>query len=557
MKHVVLRSIDENKLLVTIPWLVEYLSMLDFITIRLNYYRGLFQLLQKIYLRVNVVIMRGSLCVLPTSKFIIRSCLGWLFEHPVIPEEYTNNNNIKEVLNEFLSYDSEGMTIVQPNPYLESILNSACPFLADFRVSMMPQQTTKVLSRTGRYRHITTKFQDKPSAVKLKAQDNRSRLIEAFLASQTISVRKIVDFTIDRVSSAVVKDFQVKHLLTIKKQAKLDVEELARVTANFDLLVKNISEFYLTQLTRLQETWTEEIKTNTIVRIESAFHSLLPVETLSEVKKTLINITLEKTNDKLQEWSSANLLTIEIFSKDIQSDALKLKEKLKENGKAATKNIVIDLKANTLPSEFCSDLQHLLHKASLYPAAIGSGELLKTIEKAMEVVEKQNFAENAFRNIAFFMLQAIVLCTANRCELVTQDTLKKLFELWRHEKLSSYTIKSNLSVQTTKKTRKVDDYIFSNVISARLILLLQGKPRINLEIYADFLAQLVKENFITIAEISEQSVRIYKYEWSTQCLNDIAFLINRVKSLLPSAASPDSQLFMELVADIAKDMENF
>ena len=41
-------------------------------------------------------------------------------------------------------------------------------------------------------------------------------------------------------------------------------------------------------------------------------------------------------------------------------------------------------------------------------------------------------------------------------------------------------------------------------------------------------------------------------------LDDIAFLIQHVKSFLPSSdESAQSHLFMELVADLAREMENF
>lgn len=182
MRNIIVRAIDGRKLLVTIPWLVEYLAMLDFITIRLDYYRELFRMLYTIYLRVNVVDGHNGLCVMPQSKFIIRTCLGWLFEHPAIPEDYYNFN-AKTNLSIALHLERDGEEVEEQqqqsqeqqrgemnccigndaelNSHLESLIHSACPFLADFRVSMMPQRITKAVSRTGRYRHITTKIQDK------------------------------------------------------------------------------------------------------------------------------------------------------------------------------------------------------------------------------------------------------------------------------------------------------------------------------------------------------------------------------------------------------------
>jgi codanin-1 len=188
VRNIIVRAIDGRKLLVTIPWLVEYLAMLDFITIRLDYYRELFRMLYTIYLRVNVVDGHNGLCVMPQSKFIIRTCLGWLFEHPAIPEDYYNFNaktNLSIALHSERGGgdgdEEEGSQQLERerqeqkrgemnccigndaelNSHLESLIHSACPFLADFRVSMMPQRITKAVSRTGRYRHITTKIQDK------------------------------------------------------------------------------------------------------------------------------------------------------------------------------------------------------------------------------------------------------------------------------------------------------------------------------------------------------------------------------------------------------------
>lgn len=520
--------------------------MLDFITIRLDYYRDLFQLLFTIHMKVNAVNQGKSLCVMATSKFIIRACLGWLFEHPEIPEEYYNFNNAKLTIES--DEETSNLNHQQLNPHLESVLNAACPFLADFRVSIMPQRMTKALSRTGRYRHITTKFQDK-TVQPAKVQDNRERLIEAFLTSQTLSVRKIVDFTIDRVTSAVVKDFQVKRLLPIRKEAKSEIELV--VTSDVEVLVKKIHFIYQNQLQRLQSQWNEEISGNCRRRIDGAFDSLLPIEMLDDVKKTLINVTFEKTSEKLQEWRTTNIATIEIFSKDIQAEALKLLENHQQNGnKRTTASIVIEL-SPVMPSDFFIKLQGLLHKLSLHPETVIADEMTECTTMGGDVIDKQILPTNAYRNIAFYSLQLILVGITNRVDLVSKNFLNSIYKLWRHKKLSPFT---SLPIEAPKPRIKVNDFVFCKVISARLFLTMQGKNRQCFQAYGDFLVDLVQENFVSCEHINEQSIAIYKYEWSKESLGDIAFLMNHVKSSLPST---ESQLFIELVADLARDMEDF
>ncbi|CRK97437.1 CLUMA_CG010826, isoform A [Clunio marinus] len=568
VKQIVLKSMNGHKLLVTIPWLVEYLAMLDFITIRLEYYRETFQILYSIYLRVNTMIDSNSLCKLPTSRFIIRICLGWLFDHPEIPQEYFLVENQKQStlgrlqMNEKSSTTSKIDNIDHLNPHLEAILNVACPFLADFRVSMMPQRITRAVSRTGRYRHITTKIQEKSFVEKTKSQDNRERLIEAFLGSQTLSMKKIIEFTIDRVTSAVVKDFQVKCLIGMKKAARLEAEKLVQSSQNHDVLMKKMIEVYQQHLKMLQDLWMEETKKNCVTRTQGVLNALLPIEVLDDVKTTLFNITLERTSEKIEDWRSTNIKSIEIFSKDIQADATKMMENHQSNVNGNTRtmsNVVIDISAKTMPAEFFEILQTLLHKTSRHPEKVDFNDILQCVEAASDVLDKQILPINAYRNIGFYILQLVLLLIVNRCEFVTKELLGKIYILWRHEKLMTFT---NLKFQQTLGKQnhmkcKVENFIFSNVISSSFLVTMQMKNRRNFQCYAEFLVDLVKEKFITTEIINEQSIQLYKHEWTQQSLHDIAFFIDYIKSSLPASSSAESQLFMELVVDLARDMEKF
>lgn len=441
MKSIVTRAIDGRKLLVTIPWLVEYLAMLDFITIRLDYYRELFRMLFTIYMSVNVVddghASDDGFCVMPQSKFIVRACLGWLFEHPRVPEDYFNANMM--LANFYQSKSSAALDVDattttthvrkkknnsnvlladQLNPHLESIIHTACPFLADFRVSMMPQRNrmTKAVSRTGRYRHITTKMQDKisdSSSGNAKTQGNHERLVEAFLASQSLSVRKIVDFTIDRVSSACIKDFQMRHLLTVRKEARTAVECEVPSMKSVDDLKNKMREVFYQHLVRLHALWTEDVSSNSRKRIEATFDALLPVETLNDVKTTLINITIEKTIQKLELWRGANI-SVDIFSKDIQVDAMKLMESncnsnVTVTNKRTSQNMIIDLSAGIHPSDYFQKLQKYLYRASQHPQMMKLEDVLKLLELSENILDKQTLPTNAYRNVAFYLLQLVLL----------------------------------------------------------------------------------------------------------------------------------------------------
>lgn len=148
-----------------------------------------------------------------------------------------------------------------------------------------------------------------------------------------------------------------------------------------------------------------------------------------------------------------------------------------------------------------------------------------------------------FCHFFFFYFQFyFIFSVANRPELITKDFLTKLFIVWQHEKLLNFT--TSLRQESKKKAEDVEDeeedikssqnnrlkvnnFIFCNVISSRFILTMQGKDRKNFEAYGNFLIELIKEKFITVDDVNELSVGLYKHEWSKVRWKFYSFLITK------------------------------
>lgn len=295
IKEILRKSVINHKLIVTLPWIVQFISMLDPVSLRSDYYRDVFNIFYELYVMTAEFENNSLLSMRQTSVFIIRSCLGWLFDQPNVPNEYysyrQNRKQLKAIIQAHPSIASAELTSVEIfvpkelspffsgkhqvflnttskqndatiitgtlekfnigqnaltddlhlqtmhefdrfnqknsdnpkfDPLLETVLQAACPFLADFRVSIMPRRNSKTVSRTGRYRHITPKICE-PSTINAKTpqtpqpneDDAQVKLVEAFLHSQTLSVRRTVEFVQERVYSAVVKDFSSGNTHTI------------------------------------------------------------------------------------------------------------------------------------------------------------------------------------------------------------------------------------------------------------------------------------------------------------------------------------------------------
>lgn len=333
VRELLRKSLTEQKLVVTLPWIVQFLAMLDAVSLRSEYYRQVFQLLYELYMMTtDVGREQPRLAMRPTSLFIVRSCLGWLFDQPNAPNDYfdyrqsrkpiaiapTASSALELIAAQILvpkhmahffqssnhqvilktegckvdddrtltcaleKYSSEKhlfgsqkphqvSTSSSFDPLLENVLISACPFLADFRVSIMPKRNLKTVSRTGRYRHITTKIFETsdsatPNAVAKIEDDAQTKLIEAFLHSQSLSVRRTVEFVQERVFSAVVKDFQVEILIPLKKSVIEQVDKIQ--SKQREAIYDEIFRIYVDGEQQLLVKWHEFVKAAALDRVK-------------------------------------------------------------------------------------------------------------------------------------------------------------------------------------------------------------------------------------------------------------------------------------------------
>lgn len=350
IKEILKKSIINHKLIVTLPWVVQFISMLDPVSLRSDYYRDVFNIFYELYVMTGEFENNKMLSMRQTSVFIMRSCLGWLFDQPNVPNDYysyrQNRKQLKAIMQAYPSLDLTELTAIEIfvpkdlstffsgkhqiffkpsdtqtntitgtleklnigqnvlandlqlqmalenrstdqkitdprkfDPLLETVLQAACPFLADFRVSIMPKRNSKTVSRTGRYRHITPKICEVPTSTNaLKSppaqqlnedDDAQSKLVDAFLHSQTLSVRRTVEFVQERVYSAVVKDFQVEILIPFKKSIVESVDKIQLKDSN--TILNEVYRIYSNGEKELLKKWQDFVTPAALQRVKVKF----------------------------------------------------------------------------------------------------------------------------------------------------------------------------------------------------------------------------------------------------------------------------------------------
>ena len=105
---------------------------------------------------------------------------------------------------------------------------------------------------------------------------------------------------------------------------------------------------------------------------------------------------------------------------------------------------------------------------------------------------------------------------------MTELVIEKLIKIWKHERLIKFAsppdeeilnAEGDESLKNTLNQLNVGDNVFSNVVSSRIMIIMQHKPKKSFECFADLLGALIKASLLTLNQVNEQCVRLYKEEW--------------------------------------------
>uniref|UniRef100_A0A1A7YT42 Codanin 1 n=2 Tax=Iconisemion striatum TaxID=60296 RepID=A0A1A7YT42_9TELE len=298
-------SMRRRRTILTVPWLVEFLSMLDFIGPLLLCYRTTLGSLLLLYRRLQLN-RCDEMCYL--NKLLLMSVLGWLFQIPVIPEDIFFTYEFTSVVREEDGVtNSAGLDCI---PLVDQrLLYACCPFLGEFRKLLAAFVSGSTARSGGIIRKITptsAELKDTPTAMRSQ-QKLQVDLEQAFFHNQPPSLRRTVEFVAERVGSNAVKHMKatlVREL--VERGEKMLRDGLESPNSNASKLNDSICA-------RLCEAGLEALAKATRYCNEKspeAIRVLLPDETTPTVLTTSENITKRLAAEKACGWLSANITAL-------------------------------------------------------------------------------------------------------------------------------------------------------------------------------------------------------------------------------------------------------
>ncbi|NWV64325.1 CDAN1 protein, partial [Malurus elegans] len=298
------QSIRDQRSILTIPWIVEYLSLVDHIAPFLDYYRKVFGLLLQVY-RLMVLSEDKEMSFL--NKLLILAVLGWLFQVPSVPEELF-----------FTADDRQERFVMDPGTSAQALdfvplvdqqlLYTCCPYLGELRKLLASFVAGSGGKNGGFIRKITPTAAEslapKASVTQRKLQ---IELEQAFFHNQPPSLRRTVEFVAERVGSNCVKHIKATLVAELVQRAETMLQEKVKEEdVNHDKLLEEVcAQLY-------EEGAQALIKGREFCKKKGpeAVRVLLPEETSAAVLSSAENIAVELATERACGWLSANIAAL-------------------------------------------------------------------------------------------------------------------------------------------------------------------------------------------------------------------------------------------------------
>ncbi|KFO94270.1 Codanin-1, partial [Buceros rhinoceros silvestris] len=298
------QSIRDQRSILTVPWIVEYLSLVDHIAPFLDYYRKVFCLLLQVY-RLMVLSEDKEMSFL--NKLLILAVLGWLFQVPSVPEELFFTTDVRQ---EGLMMDTvTSAQALDSVPLVDQqLLYTCCPYLGELRKLLASFVAGSGAKNGGFMRKITpTAAESLAPKASVTQQKLQAELEQAFFHNQPPSLRRTVEFVAERVGSNCVKHIKATLVAELVQRAEVMLQDKVKEEdANHDKLLEEVCAHLYEEGAQALIKGREFCKK----KGPEAVRVLLPEETSAAVLSSAEDIAVELATERACGWLSANIAAL-------------------------------------------------------------------------------------------------------------------------------------------------------------------------------------------------------------------------------------------------------
>uniref|UniRef100_A0A452FU80 Codanin 1 n=1 Tax=Capra hircus TaxID=9925 RepID=A0A452FU80_CAPHI len=273
------QGLRARRAVLTVPWLVEFLSLADHIVPMLDYYRSIFTLL--LHLHRSLVLSKeseGEMCFL--NKLLLLAVLGWLFQ--------------------------DSMPVVD-----QQLLYTCCPYIGELRKLLASWVSGSSGRSGGLVRKITpTTTTGLGAQPPQTTQGLQAQLAQAFFHNQPPSLRRTVEFVAERIGSNCVKHIKATLVAELVRQAESLLQEQLVTQGQEGGDPAQLLEILCSQLCPHGAQALTQGREFCQKKSPGAVRALLPEETPAAVLSSAENIAVSLATEKACAWLSANITAL-------------------------------------------------------------------------------------------------------------------------------------------------------------------------------------------------------------------------------------------------------
>ncbi|XP_049792944.1 codanin-1 [Schistocerca nitens] len=550
-------AVNSHRMVLTVPWIVKYLAMLDTVSLRLPYYVSVLRLLFTVH--------RHHLSDLPNhSALLLRLCLGWLFDQPNFPEGLYFSWLSQQ---EREGVPEESVTTSSPLDLLhlvdEECVYMCCPFWGVLRATLAEDPH----SRSHRsLRHITPVSADLGRQMQPTSTKQLELLLEEnFFHGHPASMRKTVEFVAERVASAFVKRICNQFLPQQKKKDADKIRKLITESENDSNSInspktpKERATGGVEQIARLGseslvKQAIQEMESFCLARITPSLSSLLSEDVTHQVVEACAGISLRLCKERVSNWVHLHI-TPDLFLKDYRMDVNKAFRtpgrtdiskashlasteirKVSHNDTTAAPRFIINWLREIMWRLLTDHLEH-----------VSASEVLALIsETEMMLGSREDIISSAERIIHTLILDLILLLVAHQPKEVTRELIEGSLRL----------------LKTPQLATALEEGRLERILSPRNVAVMDQSrdPARSWDHLALLLNTLLREQLMTPEQLEDQCVALLRNSWPQVTLDRFSTCIKHVIETYRKENKDKYDEFvmlMELVSELCDDMEQF
>ncbi|XP_059162198.1 uncharacterized protein LOC131945185 [Physella acuta] len=415
-------AFENGHLSLSIPWMVEYLSMMDYMAPQLTVYKSL---LKKMHFVQRYAWQHLYKAGHQNTGLLIVSCISWLFESPSVPAGFFFSLESTDVELANWHHCTKKFQIDQQKLVSQSLLSSCCPYLEQGKVLLTQFALKQSPTTTVRSVLPLTPLAEVSKAPVTKATLNISQIEEWLGSSLVISADPSSVTDLSKPGSVIDDEIVPAYVLTHLLASK-DADDLEDLEANLmqnnpywkscinttiDLMTAKLAEYTHRMILRLllfkakseirmqfigvaqgvnadvvksnivaqsniiANSFAENARTSFYEMVENcctkeipALINFLMYGLEEEIRETIVHLCEKMLLKRMQEWSKVQLTPV-LFQRVIVREAEKC-------ARSNPKNLTL------YPSDYSKKVEEL-SSSSLDTAFVECEQLSELIDKAL------------------------------------------------------------------------------------------------------------------------------------------------------------------------------